>query len=61
MTLPHYRPPRPAPRNALMSLLRAALNGDGNLLGLLPGSAYRMDIGPLGWSRRTTMLVNRPS
>ncbi len=60
MTLPHYRPPRPAPRNALMSLLRAALNGDGNLLGLLPGSAYRMDIGPLGWSRRTTMLVNRP-
>ena len=60
MTLAHYRPPRPAPRNALMSLMRAALSGDGNLLGLLPGSAYHMEIGPLGWSRRTTMLVNRP-
>jgi hypothetical protein len=28
-----------------MSLMRAALSGDGNLLGLLPGSAYHMDIG----------------
>src|SRR3954454_14483028 len=40
--------------------MRAALRGDGNLLDLLPGSAYSMDIGPLGWSRRSTIIVNRP-
>ena len=30
------------------------------LLGLLPAAAYRMEIGPLGWSRRQTLIVNRP-
>lgn len=60
MNAPMYRPPRPRPLPALLSLARAALRGDGNLLALLPAAAYRMDIGPLGWSRRTTLLVNRP-
>ncbi|MFN3892351.1 MAG: cytochrome P450 [Beijerinckiaceae bacterium] len=55
-----YRPPRPRPLPALLSLARAALRGDGNLLALLPAAAYRMEMGLLGWSRRTTLLVNRP-
>ena len=55
-----YKPPRPAPLSALSSLIRAVTRGDGNLLNLLPGAAYEMDIGPLGWSRRSTLIVNRP-
>ncbi len=55
-----FKPPRPAPRSALASLIRAVSSGDGNLLNLLPGAAYEMDIGPLGWSRRSTLIVNRP-
>jgi hypothetical protein len=43
-----YCPPRPTPRPALVALIRAALEGEGNLLGLLPNYAYKMDIGPLG-------------
>ena len=46
--------------SALSSLIRAITSGDGNLLNLLPGAAYRMDIGPLGWSRRSTVIVNQP-
>lgn len=57
---PRYAPPRPRPLPALLGLLRAGLRGDGNLLGLLPAAAYRMEIGPLGWSRRQTLVVNRP-
>jgi len=53
-------PPRPQSRSAVVALIRAALRGDGNLLGLLPAAAYRMEIGPLGWSRRSTLIVNRP-
>jgi cytochrome P450 len=60
MNAPMYRPPRPRPLPALLSLARAALRGDGNLLSLLPAAAYRMEIGALGWSRRSTVLVNRP-
>lgn len=60
MNAPVFHPPRPRPLPALLSLARAALRGDGNLLALLPAAAYRMDIGLLGWSRRTTVLVNRP-
>ncbi len=60
MYSPMYSPPRPTPLPALLSLARAALRGDGNLLSLLPAAAYRMELGPLGWSRRTTLLVNRP-
>lgn len=57
---PVYIPPRPQSRSALTALLRVALRGDGNLLALLPAAAYRMEIGPLGWSRRSTLIVNRP-
>ena len=57
---PLLRPPRPAPLPALFGLLRAALSGEGDLLCLLPAAAYRMEIGPLGWSRRSTIVVNRP-
>lgn len=55
-----FAPPRPKPMNALASLLRAVKAGDGNLLNLLPGSAYRTGLGPLGWSRRSTYVVNDP-
>jgi len=55
-----YFPPRPKPRPALIALIRAAIEGEGNLLGLLPNYAYRMEIGPLGYSRRSTIIVNRP-
>lgn len=55
-----YLPPRPRPLPAIVSLMRAAVRGEGNLLDLLPGAAYRMEIGTLGWSRRSTFIVNRP-
>ncbi|MFZ4408071.1 MAG: cytochrome P450 [Paracraurococcus sp.] len=55
-----YIPPRPISRPALIALIRVAMRGDGNLLALLPAAAYRMEIGPLGWSRRSTLIVNRP-
>ncbi|MEY4783910.1 MAG: hypothetical protein RIR41_1845, partial [Pseudomonadota bacterium] len=55
-----YAPPRPVARPALLALLRAALRGDGDLLSLLPANAYRMEIGPLGYSRRSILIVNRP-
>ena len=55
-----FTPPRPAPMSALASLIRAVASGDGNLLNLLPGPAYEMEIGPLGWSRRSTLIVNKP-
>lgn len=55
-----YLPPRPISRPAVIALVRSALSGDGDLLGLLPNAAYEMEIGPLGWSRRSTLIVNRP-
>jgi cytochrome P450 len=45
----------------LASLLRVVLQGDGDLLGLMPASAYRDDIGPLGYSRRSIIIVNDPT
>jgi cytochrome P450 len=57
---PRYTPPRPKPLAALVSLLRVLLQGDGDLLSLVPAYAYRIEIGPLGWSRRSTIIVNRP-
>ncbi|MEO1304850.1 MAG: cytochrome P450, partial [Pseudomonadota bacterium] len=35
--------------------------GDGDLLSLLPGEAFRMDIGTLGYSRRSIFLLNDPA
>ena len=55
-----FEPPHPRSLPAVIALLRAMLEGEGNLLGLLPAEAYRMPIGPLGWSRRSTVIVNRP-
>lgn len=55
-----YRPPRPTSLGAVTALLRVALRGDGDLLSLLPASAYRCDVGPLGYSRRSILIVNRP-
>ncbi len=34
--------------------------GGGDLLSLLPAAAYRMDVGKLGYSRRTILLINQP-
>jgi cytochrome P450 len=55
-----FEPPHPRSLPAVVALARAMLEGEGNLLGLLPAEAYRMPIGPLGWSRRSTVIVNRP-
>lgn len=55
-----YAPPRTKSLPALAALLRCLWRGDGDLLGLLPAAAYRMDIGPLGYSRRSTVIVNDP-
>lgn len=55
-----FIPPHPHPRSPVISLIRAMLQGEGNLLGLLPAEAYRMPIGPLGYSRRSIVVVNEP-
>ena len=55
-----YEPPHPSGRSALVSLVRAMGRDRGDLLSLIPGAAYRMPIGPLGWSRRSTVVVNAP-
>jgi cytochrome P450 len=55
--IPPYTPPWPA----VPSLFRAMLRGDGDLLSLLPAEAYRIKIGPLGYSRRSIVVVNEPA
>jgi cytochrome P450 len=55
-----YRPPAPAPRSPVASLLRAAFAGERDLLSLLPDLAYRELVTPLGMSRRNILLVNAP-
>jgi cytochrome P450 len=55
--VPPYTPPWPA----VPSLFRAMLRGDGDLLSLLPREAYHMKIGPLGYSRRSIVVVNEPA
>jgi cytochrome P450 len=55
-----FVPPHPRPRSPVVALLRALLQGEGDLLGLLPAEAYRMPIGPLGYSRRSIVVVNEP-
>jgi cytochrome P450 len=56
----HHVPPKPDAISPVAALARAALRGDGDLLSLLPAEAYRTDIGPLGYSRRSIVIVNRP-
>ncbi len=48
------------PLSPIVALLRTALHGEGNLLSLLPQAAYRMRMGPLGYSRRGILIVNDP-
>jgi len=55
-----YVPPGPDPLPPLAALLRTALSGEGNLLSLLPASAYKVPFGPLGYSRRFILIVNDP-
>lgn len=56
-----YIPPGPNPLSALAGLIRTAMGGEGNLLSLLPSSAYKVPVGKLGWSRRTILIVNDPA
>jgi len=49
------------PLSPIVALLRTALHGEGNLLSLLPQAAYRMRMGPLGYSRRGILIVNDPA
>lgn len=56
-----FEPPRPTSYAALISLVRLALQGDGDLLSLLPAAAFRQKIGWLGWSRRSILIVNEPA
>ena len=55
-----YEPPGPDPLPPLAALVRTALRGEGNLLSLLPASAYEVPFGPLGYSRRFILIVNDP-
>jgi len=55
-----YQPPGPDPLPPLAALVRTALRGEGNLLSLLPASAYEVPFGPLGYSRRFILIVNDP-
>ena len=55
-----FTPPKPTALASVIALLRVLLRGDGDLLSLLPAAAYRMEVGHLGWSRRQTLIVNRP-
>ncbi|MGX9964749.1 cytochrome P450 [Roseomonas sp. F4] len=55
-----FVPPHPHPRSPVVALFRALLQGEGDLLGLLPAEAYTMPIGPLGYSRRSIVVVNDP-
>ena len=58
--LPKYIPPRPTALPPVISLLRVLVQGDGDLLSLLPAAAYRMPVGHLGYSRRQILIVNEP-
>jgi cytochrome P450 len=56
-----YCPPRPKPMGPLASLVRVLRQGDGDLIGLMPATAYLDDMGPLGYSRRSIWIVNDPA
>ncbi|MEL7041296.1 MAG: cytochrome P450 [Pseudomonadota bacterium] len=55
-----FVPPRPSKLWSVAALARTIKQGDGDLLSLLPGSAFRMGIGTLGYSRRSIFLLNDP-
>jgi len=56
-----FRPPAPRTMSPIASLIRVVLQGEGNLLALLPASAYRDSVGRLGYSRRDILVVNDPA
>ena len=56
-----YIPPRPRPLWPIAALMRTAWQREGNLLSLLPAAAYRKQITPLGYSRRSIVLINEPA
>jgi cytochrome P450 len=56
-----YMPPRPKPMGPLASLVRTLAQGDGDLIGLMPATAYQDAMGPLGYSRRSIIIVNDPA
>ena len=58
--MPLFTPPRAKSLGPLTALLRAGITGDSNLIGLLP-KGYTMDIGPLGYSRRSIVIINEPT
>ena len=53
-----FEPPMPKPLGTLPALIRAAIKRDGNLLGLLPKEVYDINIGNLGYSRRSIVIIN---
>jgi len=59
-TPPPFTPPRPRPLWPIAALVRTAWQREGNLLSLLPAAAYRQAVTPLGYSRRSILLVNQP-
>ena len=56
-----YEPPRTPPLSPLGGLLRTLWRGDGDLLSLMPATAYRVPFGPLGYSRRSILILNDPA
>lgn len=60
LAIPAYIPPKPLALPPIISLLRVMLQGDGDLLSLLPAAAYKMPVGHLGYSRRQILIVNDP-
>jgi cytochrome P450 len=55
-----YRPPAPHPLPPVRSLLRVILQGEGDLLSLIPDLAYQERLLPLGITRRGILYVNDP-
>lgn len=56
-----FHPPHPSHLPPIAALARTIWRGDGDLLSLLPAQAYRMDVGELGYSRRSIKLFNDPA
>ncbi len=56
-----YRPPAPEPTSPVRALVKVALRFENDLLTLLPAGAYRARVAPLGYSRRSILIVNDPA
>lgn len=56
-----YRPPAPIPTSPVRALFGAALKMERDLLSLLPADAYTARVAPLGYSRRSILIVNEPA